>query len=159
SDLEAMNRLHRIGSLLIAEHTQQTVLDEIVDSAVAIAGADMGSLQIFDGKRDGRKDGLRMAAQRGLAPPLLEALDKDGTAAAVAKQACSERVPVHIEDISRSPLFADAPTLEAHARAGVRAMRATPMVSRDGRMVGVLSTHFRAVRRADPHSLRLLELL
>ena len=41
----------------------------------------------------------------------------------------------------------------------IRAVLSTPLVSRDGRLVGMLNNHFRVPHRPAEHELRLLDLL
>src|SRR5262245_40911722 len=62
ADLDAMTRLHKVSALFLTERNPlEPVLTEIVDSAIAISGADFGNIQILDP----RTLDLRMAAARG----------------------------------------------------------------------------------------------
>ena len=64
-----------------------------------------------------------------------------------------------IEDIEQSAIFAGTPALDIQLRAGVRAVQSTPLMSREGKPLGMFSTHFKAPHRPDDHQLRLLDLL
>jgi PAS domain S-box-containing protein len=64
---------------------------------------------------------------------------------------------VIIEDMAQSPALTDA--LEMQHWVGVRAMQSTPLMSRSGKPVGLLSTHYKKPHRADERALRLLDLL
>jgi len=46
ADLEAMTRLQRIGNLFVAEGNLEAVLGEIVDAAIALSGAECGTIQL-----------------------------------------------------------------------------------------------------------------
>ena len=52
-----------------------------------------------------------------------------------------------IEDVSASPVFAGTRALEMLLAAGVGADQSTPLFSRSGHLVGMLSTHYRTPRR------------
>ena len=81
------------------------ILGEIVEAAVDLAGADCGNIQLLDPTTGT----LRIAAQRGLPDWWLEywiAVRQDqGSCGVALKQ--GERVVV--EDVQRSPIFADTP--------------------------------------------------
>jgi PAS domain S-box-containing protein len=66
---------------------------------------------------------------------------------------------VVIEDVTVSPVFVGTPALDVLLAAGVRAVQFTPLVSRSGQLVGMLSTHYRAPRRPADRDLHVLDLL
>ncbi|HET8697939.1 MAG TPA: GAF domain-containing protein, partial [Gammaproteobacteria bacterium] len=61
-----------------------------------------------------------------------------------------------IEDVDADEQY--APLRDVARAAGYRAVQSTPIVSRDGRRLGMISTHFRSPHRPSEHSLRLLDL-
>jgi GAF domain-containing protein len=61
--------------------------------------------------------------------------------------------------VSTSPVFAGMPALEVLLSAGVRAVQTTPLVGRSGRLVGMLSTHYRTAPRFVDRDLHVLDLL
>src|SRR5262249_25683189 len=64
-----------------------------------------------------------------------------------------------VDDVEVSPILAGTPLLDAHRRAGVRAMQSTPLMSHTGAPLGVISTHFKKPGRPSDRVLRLLDLL
>jgi PAS domain S-box-containing protein len=64
-----------------------------------------------------------------------------------------------IDDVTASPVFVGTPALDVLLSAGVRAVQTTPLVSRSGRLVGMLSTHYGTPRRPADRDLHVLELL
>jgi two-component system CheB/CheR fusion protein len=66
---------------------------------------------------------------------------------------------VVIENITNSTVFAGTPALDVLLSAGVRAVQSTPLVNRVGRIVGMLSTHYRTPRVPAERDLGLLDLL
>jgi CheY-like chemotaxis protein len=126
----------------------------LLDAAIQITGAQMGSVQLID------KDGvLRVIAQRGFYGPFLKFFDgvEDGQAA--CGEAMRRRERVIVEDVTDSALFKGSRALEVLLAAGVRAVQSTPIVDRSGCLIGMLSTHFREPHRPDQRELRFLDLL
>jgi PAS domain S-box-containing protein len=151
----AMARLRQLGTLLVQEGRLASVLEEIVETAIAITAADLGSIQLLDAATGE----LHIAAQRGLPPGWLEYWSRVTKGQGPCGTALELGERVIIEDIERSPLFVGTEALEIQRRAGVRAVQSTPLLSRSGTPLGVLSTHYRRVQRPDERALGLLDLL
>ena len=130
AELAAMTRLHAIATRFVREGDLPTLLEEVVDAAVSIVGADMASIQL----RDPVSGELKLTAQRGFAPAVVD----------------------HFASVRPD---AESSDREAMRAAGVLAIQTTPLGSRSGKVVGLLSTYFRRMHRLPSHSLKLLELL
>jgi PAS domain S-box-containing protein len=155
ADLEAMTRLHRLGSLFVREGNLEPVLAEIVDAAIAISGADFGTIQLLEAE----SSDLRIVAQRGFPDWWLEFWNSVSRGHGVCGTALERGARVVVEDVEHSPIFVGTPALEIQRRAGVRAVQSTPLVSRSGKPLGMFSTHWRKAGRPDERTLRLLDLL
>jgi PAS domain S-box-containing protein len=155
ADLEAMTRLHELGSLFVRKGNLEPVLLEIVDAAIAISGADFGNIQLLDAK----SADLRIVAQRGFSDWWLEFWNSVSRGHGVCGTALERGERVIVEDVESSPIFEGTPALEIQRRAGVRAVQSTPLVSRSGKPLGMFSTHWRNPGRPGERSLRLLDLL
>jgi PAS domain S-box-containing protein len=154
-DLNAMTRLQKIGTLFVREGDFDPVLGEIVDTVIAISGADMGNIQLLDPATGD----LRIVVQRGFPPWWLDYWDAVQRGQVACGTALERGKRVIIEDIEKSPIFAGTAALDIQLRAGVRAVQSTPLVSRSGQMLGMFSTHYRTPQRPDERALRLLDLL
>ncbi|MFO0615400.1 MAG: GAF domain-containing protein [Polyangiaceae bacterium] len=131
------------------------VLADVVEVAIAISNADSASIQIVDRETSS----LRVAAQRGLPDGWLDDAHALASGRGTWALALERGHRIVIEDVEASPYFADTEALENQRRAGVRAVQSTPLLSRSGRGVGVLSTHYRTPFRPDAFVLALLDLL
>jgi len=49
--------------------------------------------------------------------------------------------------------------LEAYRKSGIRAVQTTPLMSRSGKLLGMISTHWRAPYRPPEHAFRPLDVL
>jgi len=152
---DAISRLHKLGASMIHESKVDRLLAEILDTAIAISLADFGTLQLLDVS----SGELKIVAHRGFPEWWLDFWSSvaPGHGSCGAALLRGERIVV--EDVEQSPIFHDAKELDIQRRAGVRAVQSTPLVSRSGRFLGMLSTHYKSPRRLDERVLRLLDLL
>lgn len=113
---------------------------QVLDIAIGITGADMGTLQRFDE----RADCLRIAASRGFSSEALTLFGvvRRDTATSCAA-ALTRRMRVFVGDVSTSYLFVGTLELDMLRAGGIAAVHSTPLISSNGHLWGVLSTHFR----------------
>jgi PAS domain S-box-containing protein len=153
SEVDAMRRLHELVNRLLGCNDLQTALEEVLDAAIALLGAEMGNVQLFDPQT--RK--LRIVAHRGFREDFLEHFR--GVAAdpgAVRVRAAQEGQRAIVEDVQTDPGFASHRAIAASA--GFRAVQSTPVTSRSGELLGVLSTHFHNPHRPSERALRMVDL-
>ena len=151
----AMSRLDKISTSYVYNGDLADILDEILELAIDITGADMGDIQLLEVE----SGLLKIKAHRGFKQPYLDffAVVEQGFGSCGTALQRGERVIV--EDITCSPIFAGTPALAVQLKAGVRAVQSTPLLSRSGIIVGMLSTHFRSPHRPEEQDLQLVELL
>jgi PAS domain S-box-containing protein len=146
-------RLHEVGSRLWLKRDLRQALDEILAGAIELLGADMGAIRIFDATQGV----LKIGAHRGFGQ---EFLDFFREVSAADDSACGrvlrsgERMV--IEDVEADTLYASFHPI-AHA-AGYRAVQSTPIISREGALLGTLATHFRSAHKPTQQDLHLLDL-
>ena len=153
ADNAALVRLHQFSSDLLTTRALPDLLQGAVDAALELTGADFGNLQLYDKA----SDTLEIVGQRGFERPFLEHFKRTrpgdaGTCAEAAR--VYERVIV--EDVATCPIFVGTPELKVLEAAGVRAVQSTPIVSRDGRLLGIFSTHWRTRHQIDDRTARIL---
>jgi PAS domain S-box-containing protein len=155
SELDAMDRLHAISVQYVFNGDLTAVLDEIIDAAISITRADMGNIQIPDPE----SGWLKIVTHRGFEQPFLDYFDSVAEGHAACGTAMMRLERVVIEDVTQSPVFMGTPDLEVMLAAGARAVQSTPLLSRTGRLLGMLSTHYRTPHRPDERELKLIDLL
>jgi GAF domain-containing protein len=127
----------------------QKFLDRALEGAISVVGADFGNIQLVDGERGS----LRIAAQHGFDEDFLDhfaEVTDDSSACGLAAHA---RAQIAIPDVRRAQSF--APHRKIVAASGFRAVESTPIIGPNGRLLGILSTHFRHPRRASRQELLL----
>jgi PAS domain S-box-containing protein len=155
ADLAAMTRLQEVSTRLVQAGDTTSLLLEIVDAAIALTAADMGNIQLLALG----SDALQIVASRGFERPYLEFFNAVHEGEAACGAVLQKRERVVVEDVTTSPIFVGTPALDVQLAAGVRAVQTTPLFSRSGRLVGMLSTHRRAPHRPADRDLRVLDLL
>ncbi|MFO7561303.1 MAG: GAF domain-containing protein [Enhygromyxa sp.] len=152
-ELEVMNRLHDFSTRLLGTQDLIATLDEVLHAAIAMLGADRGDIKLFDAERGV----LRLAAQQGFDAEFLDHFESVPLHAPTScARALARGARVLIEDVREHPDYADQ--LELCELGGFLAVQSTPLISRDGRSLGVLSTHFRQPCRPSDRELRMLDL-
>jgi PAS domain S-box-containing protein len=148
-------RLQRISTLLIREGSNGAMYDHVLDAAIDLMSADMGCLQVFHPERGE----LRLLAERGFDPESVahwEWVRPDS--ASSCGMALSAGCRVIVPDIETHETLRRA-DLDALRRVGVRACQSTPLVARSGRLLGMISTHWRRPHRATDRELQPLDVL
>jgi CheY-like chemotaxis protein len=154
ADLVAMNRMQQLSMRLVQTEELDALLGEILEAAIEITHADKGNIQLFQGGV------LRIFQQRGFDAPFLDFFNSVEHGAAACGTALERGERVIVEDVAQSPIFRGTEALEAMLAAGALAVQATPLISRSGRMLGMVSTHYsQALRKPGERELRLLDLL
>jgi len=141
--------LEQMTQRLLARRTFESAAEAVLNDVVALHGAEYGDLQLVAG------DELVIVAQRGLSDEFLRAFRRvrktDGCACGRAWRTGRTVVVADVtKDIDYAGNRGDA---EA---AGYRAVQSTPIVTRDGRMLGLISTLFANVHEPTPIELETL---
>jgi PAS domain S-box-containing protein len=153
ADVSALTQMHALSGRVLGEVGLQSLLQEVMDAAVAIMEADRGTLQLLEG------DSLRIVAHHGHRQPFLEFFASAENRASVCGEAMLWGERVVVEDIENSALFAGTPSLPVLREAGVRAVQSTPLVSRTGTLLGILTTQWSVSYRPSEHDLWRIDLL
>jgi PAS domain S-box-containing protein len=153
ADLSALTRMHALSGRLLEAAGLEPLLQEVMDVAVAIMGAQRGTLQLLE------EETLRIAAHHGHQRPFLEFFASAESRASVCGEATKRGERVVVPDVEQSELFAGTPSLAVLSEAGVRAVQSTPILSRTGRLLGILTTQWGEPYTPDEHDLWRIDLL
>lgn len=135
---------------LLQQRTFEGAVHAVLDDVIALHGAEYGNVQLLIG------DELVIVAQRGLLPAFLQAFRRvkkdDGCACG---RALRLRMSVIIPDVEKDAEFA---SFRSEAKtAGFRAVQSTPLFTRDGNLLGVVSTHFAHVHEPTAIEMKILK--
>jgi PAS domain S-box-containing protein len=147
-----LRRLHEMSSRLSTTLDLQPILDETLRTAAAIEGADFGLLALWDPEI--RR--LRVGSSFGLQQDYLELVEGLPEGAGAEGVAYSQRRRAIVEDAEIDPIYVSF--REAARSAGFRSVHCTPLVTRSGQVMGVLSTYFRRPHHPSDREMHLIDL-
>jgi PAS domain S-box-containing protein len=153
AEAAAMNRLHELVSRLLVCPDLGTALNEVLDATSTLMGSDRGNVQLLN-PHSGL---LEIVAHRGYQQAFLDHFrtvsSDDGSCCGRAMKA---RERVVIEDVQTDAGY--EPHRAVVVREGLHGVQSTPLVGRDGALLGMLSTHFRHPHRPTERDLGILDL-
>ena len=156
ADLAGMQRLYDLHAKLAGETDSHVALRDILAAAVEFTGTGRGTVQLVsdDGER------LEIVAHHGYGQGtgFTEHFRRSGSLPAY-DAASRLRQRLIVDDVETFPALAGTKDREVALADGIRATQSTPMVSRKGEVVGVLSTQFPRPHRPGDPELRLIDLL
>lgn len=126
----------------------------IIDIAIAIAEADFGTIQLLDDTTQH----LKIVAQRGFPQYWLNYWEHVSRGEGSYGSALEQGERIIIEDIYHSSLF-EGESLDIQLRAGVRAIQSTPLINRDGKVIGMFSTHYKIPHKPNKSLLIVFDIL
>ncbi|MBY4897165.1 response regulator [Cupriavidus sp. AU9028] len=152
-------RLLQGMSLRVGESGMPGLFDEIVAAAVEIMDSDFASIQMLDADR-GESGELRLLGNHGFdehAARFWEwvAVDSSSTCAIALRTAAR----VHVVDVDDCDGQVNGEDLQTYRHLGIRSVQTTPLLSRSGQLLGMISTHWRRPHRVTERDLRLFDIL
>src|SRR5688500_15361018 len=147
----SLMKLTEVSTRLWGKNTLREGLEEMLEATLELLGADMGYVRLLNGKGL-----LTIVAQRGFGEDIVDTFREIGIDDDVTcRKALDLGQRTVIEDIETDPFYS---ALRGVARAaGYRALQCTPLIARNGRALGMLSTHFRSVHRPLEEHFRRLD--
>lgn len=161
-EIADIDLLHRISLELIGEQDRVELYGKIVDAAVAITGSQFGTMQLLMPMDDpsGHGGELQLLSSRGLPP---EAIGFWQWVSPQAHSSCTQALKFGrrsvIPDFEAWDDIAGTEDLEAFRRTGIRSAQTTPLLSRSGELLGMISTHWNQPHQPSERDLRLLDIL
>jgi signal transduction histidine kinase len=152
AELADLKRLHEMSTRLSTGRELAPILEETLHTAAALSDTDLGLLSLCDGEQEG----LKLGASLGFDDGFLRLVEYVPPGEGACGTCLRERRRVVVEDVETDPRF--GPYREAARRGGFRAIHSTPLVTRSGRVIGVLSTHFRKPHRPSDREMHLIDL-
>ncbi|MGC2076260.1 MAG: PAS domain S-box protein [Xanthobacteraceae bacterium] len=149
-------QLHEISTLLIQEGDLDSLYSRILDAAINLMASDMASMQVLDPERNY----LRFVAWKGFHPQsaaFWESVYLDS--ASTCGLAFSSGCRVVVTDVETCDFMANTADLAEYRRSNIRAVQSTPLISRSGQLLGMISTHWRKAHEPRERDLRRLDVL
>jgi PAS domain S-box-containing protein len=149
-------QLSQISTLLIQGDNLDTLYDRILDAAMSLMSSAMSSMQLLDPEYNQ----LRLLTWKGFHPQSAifwerVCFDSASTCGLALSAGCRVMVP----DIETCDFMAGTADLDEYRRSNIRAVQSTPLVSRSGQLLGMISTHWREPHEPTERALLGLDVL
>lgn len=155
-ELAASQALQAASALLIKGGRADELYPGIVAAAVNIMQSDMGSFQVYDSSQNN----LRLLASQGFPSSFHRTFE---VVNAETQTSCSVAMRlgrrVIIPDVEDCDFITHEDALADHRKMGIRAVQSTPLFTRAGRLIGILSTHWRTTHALTGSGLSLFDIL
>jgi len=156
AEIAGARTLQSISTRLISESTQESLFAQILGAAIELMAADAGSIQMLAADAES----LTLLGCRQFHPAsaaFWRRVTADASSACGQALRTGERVLV--ADVENCHLMTGTQDLDAYRRSGIRAVQSTPLRSRAGRPLGIISTHWRRPHTPTEDALRLFDVL
>jgi signal transduction histidine kinase/ActR/RegA family two-component response regulator len=156
AELEDARLLHGISAMLVDEHNVGELFQKLVDAATLIMRSDFGSIQRYDEARGE----LQLIATRGLNDEAVSYWQwVHPGRATTCGHALLKSQRVVVPDFESWGDISGSDDLIAFRAAGVRAAQSTPLLTRSGRLVGMITTHWTRSHEPQERDLRLIDIV
>ena len=156
SEVTAARTLQSISTRLISESTQESLFGQILEAAMELMSSDASSLQML--APDG--ESLTLIGWKNFhldSTAFWQRVTADGGSTCGA--ALRDNVRVMVTDVEACAFMAGTQDLEEYRRSGIRAVQSTPLRSRVGHPLGMISTHWHAPHTPTEADFRLFDVL
>jgi signal transduction histidine kinase len=150
--VEDLRQLHEMSVSLTSTLKIESVFKEVLRAALAVHGTDLGLLSLCDMQFDG----VNVKVHSGFDEEFLKEVEWVPRGLGSCGTSYEQRKRVVVEDVEVDPIF--APLRETARIGGFRAVHSTPLITRRGNIIGVLSVHFRQPHRPSERETRLMDL-
>ncbi|MEK7952269.1 GAF domain-containing protein [Luteolibacter soli] len=153
ADLEDTRLLQELGARLVDEDNIDAIYQEILAAAITLTRAAAGVVQILDP----RSGGLSVLSAKGFDEALVirfRRVDANSPTSCGLALTSNKRAFVDFDGPGEPN-----PALKLLLEAGFRSAQSTPLVSRAGNLIGMITTHWTKHHRPADRELRFLDLL
>jgi PAS domain S-box-containing protein len=158
-ELAATRLLQSLSVELAHEADVASLYEKIIDAAKIIMHSDFASLQQYFPHLGARGE-LKLLGFRGFNPEAAKfwtwVRADSGCTCGVALR---DRKRVIAADVENTPDLISAAHLATFRDTGIRACQTTPLLSRRGQLVGMISTHWKVVHEPSERDLRQFDIL
>jgi len=158
-DLEKTKLVHKISKELLNENNVQGIYEKFIDVVMEIMSSDFASMQLLHDSDEGKK--LHLIANRGFNELAKEAWEWIffKSSYTTCGEALRKGERVIVTDVDKCEFMEGTKDLEIYRKLGSKASQSTPLFSRQGKMLGMISTHWKEPHNPSEHELDLLDII
>jgi PAS domain S-box-containing protein len=159
AELADTQLLQRLSADMAGETEAQSLYEKIMDAAVQIMRSDFASMQMLYPER-GEAGELRLLAFRGFNPEAARFWQW-----VRADSNCTCGVALHtgqrtlVSDVETCEFLTGTDDQKTYVQTGIRAVQSTPLKSRGGKLIGMISTHWRTPHEPSERDWHMFNVL
>ena len=158
-ELAATRLLQSLSVELAHEVDVEALYEKILDAVKTIMRSEFASMQQYFPHLGARGE-LKLLGFRGFSPAAAKFWAwVRADSACTCGVALASRQRVIAPDVEEFPSLAGTSDLASYRETGIRAVQSTPLLSRRGDLVGMISTHWKEIHQPSDRDLRLLDIL
>lgn len=155
-ELAAARQLQKISTEMIRSDNAGELYEKLLNAASVIMRSDFASMQMLDANRGE----LRLLAFSGFPADAAKFWEWVRPASgSTCGRAMETRQRVFVSDVETCKFMVGTEDLHFYRRSKIRAVQSTPLLSRSGELLGMLSTHWRQPHTPAERELRLFDVL
>ena len=148
--------LQSISTRLISESTPESLYAQILGAAMELMASDAASIQMLSGDHTS----LSLLAWRNFHPDSAAFWQRvEVGAGSTCSKALSDNERVVVVDIEACAFMAGTRDQQEYRRSGIHAVQSTPLRSRSGQPLGMISTHWRTPHHPTDEDFRFFDVL
>ena len=148
--------LQSISTRLISQSTSESLYDAILGAAMELMASDAASVQMLATDHTS----LKLLAWTDFHPDSAAFWQRvEVGAGSTCSKALSDNERIVVADIEACEFMVGTPDQQEYRRSGIRAVQSTPLRSRTGRPLGMLSTHWRTPQTPTEDDFRFFDVL
>lgn len=150
---DELTRLHEISSQLINKKALSSLLQAILLTAIELANADLGDIQLYDPS----SNSLHLVTHQGFDGNLHKYFKIANRENSVCKVAATTLQKIFVDDIKNNTIYSESGLAMLNS-AGVINMISVPLIALDGRVLGVFSAYWKKNFKPNKSLLKILDL-
>ena len=157
--LDDIKLLQEVSAAISEQVDDDALYERLIDGAARIMHSDFASMHMLNAE-GGQPGNLRLLACRGLnsrANKFWAWVPADGEGSCAHALLTGTRVIV--PDVEAYDFVNDGAELATYRDTGIRAMQCTPLRTRNGNLLGMLSTHWRVPHEPTERDFRLFDII
>jgi len=158
-DLEAAKLLQNISVELLCEDNIQAFYERVIDTAMEIMHSEYASMQMLH-QNQGKGEQLQLLAFRGFNAQAAKFWDwVEVTSGSTCGEALRLRQRVIVPDVKACSFMQGTEDQACYLQTGIHAVQSTPLFTRSGIILGMISTHWSGPYQPSERELNLLDIL
>ncbi|GFZ30229.1 hypothetical protein CSC2_07550 [Clostridium zeae] len=158
-ELSDAKLLQSISMELLLQDDVQVLYEKIIDAAMKIMDSEYASIQMLH-LENHSSNKLQLLAFRGFNPEAAEFWEwVHVESGSTCGEALRTGQRVIVPNVNKCPFIEGTEDQTVYLNTGINSVQTTPLYSRSGRMVGMISTHWRECYNPSERQLRLLDVV